>query len=137
MITTVARTLLLLLSLVACVSEPPVVRQRLAPPEVDRWLKGVQTMEVSTAEGRVLRTVTDPATMRAFVSLLPQSEFDDIFGEAGREEYRVRFLGPEYSQYDHYIWFSRTHVRYIPKGAARLEPGERGKILAALGVSLE
>jgi len=134
--TTVVLTLLLLISLEGCTPDTPASHRTHAPSEIDSWLKGVEALEVSTADGRVLRRVSDPAVMRAFVSLLPRYEFDDIFDESGAAEYRVRLLGPEYSN-DHFIWFSKTHVRYIPKGAARLEQGERAKILSALGVSVE
>jgi hypothetical protein len=135
--TTATRALLLFLSLEACASDKPAMRSTLSPSEVDRWLKGVEAVEVTTADGRVLRRVSDPTTMRAFVSVLPQSEFDDIFNESGDVEYRVRFIGPAYSDDAHHIWFSKTHVRYVPKGAATLRPGDRGKLLGVLGVSVE
>jgi len=135
--TTVVLTLLLLISLEGCAPDTPASHRTPATSEIDSWLQGVEALEVSTADGRVLRRVSEPAVMRAFVSLLPRYEFDDIFDESGAAEYRVRLLGPEYSKYDHFIWFSKTHVMYIPKGAARLEPGERAKILSALGVSVE
>jgi hypothetical protein len=92
-------------------------------------------MQVRTGKGKVLRTVSDPEAMRAFVSRLPPSEFDDIFGESGQAEYFVEFVGPRYSNYG--VWFSATHVRYIPKGASRLRPGERAQILGSLGVASE
>jgi hypothetical protein len=132
--TTIGRALLLFLSLEACASDKPPTRSTLAPSEVERWLKGVETLELTTADGRVVQRVSDRTRMRAFMSLLPQSEFEDIFNESGTAEYRVRFIGPAYPQDAHYIWFSKSHVRYVPKGAARLGPGERAKILSALGV---
>lgn len=94
-------------------------------------------MEVRTADGRVLKTVSDREMMRAFVALLPPSEFDDIFGEVGPSQYEVRFIGPGHSRDVPRVSFSSSHVRYIPKGAAKLRKGEQAEILATLGVATE
>jgi len=123
---------LLLILFVSCGAQTPGPRPRRAAADVTRWLDGVEALEVRTPEGGVLHRVTDPAAMRNFISLLPPSEFDDIFDESGPAKFSVYFVGPGYS--DYCITFSDTHVSYIPKGAARLRPGERATILAALGV---
>ena len=123
---------LLVIPLAGCGSSTPTPRPTLAPADVSRWLEGVQALEVRTPDGAVLSRVTALSTMRTFVFLLPPSEFDDIFGKAGPPRYLVYFIGPAYS--DYWIALTDTHVRYIPKGAAKLRPGERATILAALGV---
>ena len=124
--------------LAACAYDSPRPRPTMTPEHVDRWLYNVEAMDVRTAERhRVLKTVSDPKAMRAFVSALPLSEFDDIFGESGTPEYEVTFHGPGHDRTFARITFSSTHVRYFPKGAAKLRRGERTAILQALGVETE
>jgi hypothetical protein len=123
---------LIVIPIAACGSGAPSPRSTLPAADTAKWLKGVEALEVRTPDGTVLHRVTEPGTMHTFASLLPPSEFDDIFSESGPARYFVYFVGPGYS--DYYIAFSDTHVRYIPKGAARLRPGQRATILAALGV---
>jgi hypothetical protein len=99
---------------------------------IEGWLRGVDTLVVRDSQDQTVATISDRQTMRAFVSLLPKSEFDDIFNEAGRARYSVEFVGG--GRGNNYMWITDTHVRYVPKGAARLSGRHRTALLQALGV---
>ena len=108
-----------------------------APPKADdvsaeAWLKGVDRLVVRDSHKQVLGTVSDREKMRAFAALLPPSEFDDIFGETGEAQY---FVEAVMGQYNRELWITATHIRYTPKGAAKLSAQRRAALLASLGVT--
>jgi hypothetical protein len=108
-----------------------------APPQaddasVDAWLKGVDKLVVRDARKQVLGTISDRERMRSFAALLPRSEFDDIFGETGDAQY---FVEAVMGQYSRELWLTATHIRYTPKGAAKLSAQQRAALLASLGLT--
>ena len=100
---------------------------------IEASLQDVDAFVVRDSQDHTIRTISDRDTMKAFVALLPTPEFEDIFDKAGPSQYSVEFRGGGRMNYR--VWITATHVRYVPKGAARLAVGHRAALLHALGIT--
>jgi hypothetical protein len=131
-VATAAALFVIALTLAGCPKDGKHAPPKADDAAVEAWLKGVDKLVVRDSRKQVLATISDRERLWSFAALLPPSEFDDIFGETGETQY---FVEAVMGQYNRELWITATHVRYTPKGAAKLPAKHRAALLASLGVT--
>ena len=110
-------------------------RHELPAIDIDAKLKGVEQLVVRDAQQRVVRTISDQQTMRAFVASLPTwYDFDDIWGKTGTAEYSIEYVGGG-RYYDRVTLTTRSYfIHEGGKAAAKLSKQQRAAIIQVLGL---
>lgn len=96
---------------------------------------GAAELNVLDSSGALLKTISDPNTIKAFDSAVDQIDrwFDDIFGASGTPQYTVQLVRNKASVGS--LSISAKYVRYVPgKGAAKINQKEREHLLRILGL---